>query len=508
MSTFDTVIAGGRVIDPETGLDAVRNVGVSDGRVTAVSETVLDGDTVLDATGLVVAPGFIDLHSHTQSIPGDRIQAFDGVTTALELESGILPIGRWYDAQVAAGRAINYGASAAWSFARVAVMNPEHGAPDGTLEWFQKAFGLWQWSTQTATGDQVDRILQMVEEGLNEGGIGIGINNGYAPGAGTQELGQVAALAAKHQVPTYTHISFMSNIDPASSYEAYLHLIAYAATTGAHMHICHLNSTSVRDIVRCAEAIQTAQKAGLKITTEAYPYGAASTAIGAAFFLDPHFRERTGSDWSDIVVNATGERVATEARLRELQAANPGEPIVWHFLHEDDDHDQGTMLDLSNLMPGAAVASDAMPWAMPDGSFLYDDVWPIPADAVAHPRSAACFGRYFARYYKTGKLPLPDAIARCSLRPAQILEESTPSMKRKGRLQLGTDADIIVFDPDEFEDRATYGTPGVPSVGMRHVLVNGTSLIRDAQIDTTALPGRPVRRRKRFSSPAASCPTS
>ncbi len=491
---FDTVISNGRVIDPESGLDAIRHVGITNGQIEAVSESALEGRTVIDATGLVVAPGFVDLHSHTQSIPGDRIQAFDGVTTALELESGILPIGRWYEKQAGTGRAVNYGASAAWTFARVEVMNPEHGAPDATLRWFQQAYGLSEWSTQAASPEQMDRIVDLIEEGLREGAIGIGINNGYAPGAGTQELGAVAGLAARYQVPTYTHIAFMANTDPGSSFEGYIRILGYAAATGAHMHICHLNSTSLRDIDRCAAAIENAQKAGLKITVEAYPYGAGSTAIGAAMLLDPEFRQRTGSDWSDVVVNATGEAIASEERLRELQRAAPGEIVVWHFLHPDADPEHSAMLDRSNLYPGAAVASDAMPWAMPDGSFLDGDVWPIPQEAVAHPRSAGCYGRFFARYVKSGRLPLIEAVRKCSLIPAQILEESTPTMRRKGRLQPGADADVVVFDPEVFEDRATFRTPVAPSVGMRHVLVHGAPLISGGELDTTALPGRPVRR--------------
>ena len=492
---FDVVIAGGRVIDPETRLDAVRHVGIKDGRITAISETPLSGGTQIDASGLVVAPGYIDLHSHTQTIPGDRMQAYDGVTTVLELESGILPVGRWYDNQAATGRALNYGAAAAWTFSRVAVMNPELGEPDATLQYFQRAFGHTKWSTEVSTPEQMEAILAHVEQGLKEGGIGIGINNGYAPGAGVQELTAVAELAAKYGVPTYTHISFMSNVDPGSSFEGYLRLIGIAAATGAHMHICHLNSTSLRDIARAVAALEKAQGAGLKITVEAYPYGAGSTLVGAAMFLDPEFEARTGSTWSDIVVNTTGEVIASEDRLQELQAADPGELVVWHYLRPDTDPEDQKLLDMSTLYPGSAVASDAMPWQFPDGSFLEGDVWPLPDDVSAHPRSAATFSRFISMYVKElGRLDLIDAIERCALIPAQILEESTPSMKRKGRLQPGADADVIVFDLSEVHDEATFQNPAVPSAGMKHVLVNGVPLIKDGELDTSILPGRPVRR--------------
>nr|MCW1959446.1 amidohydrolase family protein [Mycobacterium sp.] len=168
MSTieFDAVITGGRVIDPETGLDAVRSVGIRDGRIAAISDADLSGEEVLDGRGLVVAPGFIDLHSHTQSLPGDRIQGSDGVTTALELESGVLPVGDWYDEQARIGRAINYGTSASWVFARITELSPEMGEPHPNLTYFQAAYRHSEWQYEVASRENIDRILSRLEQGL------------------------------------------------------------------------------------------------------------------------------------------------------------------------------------------------------------------------------------------------------------------------------------------------------------------------------------------------------
>lgn len=491
---FDTVIAGGRVIDPETGLDAVRSVGIRGGTVAAIAEAELSGECMLDARGLVVAPGFIDLHSHTQSLPGDRIQAFDGVTTALELESGMLPVAQWYDEQARAGRALNYGASASWVFARIAELNPAMGEPNPNLTYFQAAYRFSNWQHDVSTREQTDRIIARLEAGLAEGALGIGINNGYVPGAGVQELSLVADLAARHDVPTFTHIQFMSTIDPQSSQEAYLRLIAYAATSGAHMHICHLNSTSLRDIDRCAQLIAAAQQHGLKITVEAYPYGAASTVVGAAFLAHPCYCERTGSTWSDIVLNATGKPVRDEAELRQVQKDQPGQAIIWHFLSPETSPEDQRLLDLSVLYPGGAIASDAMPWERPGHVVVDGDVWPLPGDAVAHPRSAGTFARFFAQYV-TGRrlIGLTDAVAKCSLIPAQILGSASPAMSRKGRLQVGADADVAVFNLEAFEDQATFSEPTHPSVGVLHLLVGGIPLIRDGILDTALRPGTAVR---------------
>lgn len=494
MPEFDLVVAGGRVIDPETGLDAVRSVGIRDRSVVAISDSELDGEQVLDARGHVVTPGFIDLHSHTQSLPGDRIQAFDGVTTALELELGMLPVGEWYQRQAAAGRALNYGTSASWAYARIAELNPQVGEPQPGFEYFQAAYRYSEWQHQVSTPEQTEGIIARLDAALAEGGLGIGINNGYVPASGVQEMSRVTDLAARYDVPTFTHVQYMSVIDPESSQEAYLRLIAYAATSGAHMHICHLNSTSLRDIERCTELIAAAQRHGLKVTVEAYPYGAASTVVGAAFLADPCMCERMGTTWSDIVVNATGRAVRDEGELRQIQKEDPGQPIVFHFLSPDTDPEDQRLLDMSVLYPGGAIASDSMPWEVPGQGIVDGDVWPMPAEAVAHPRSAATFARFFAEYVTRRRLVgVSDAVAKCALIPARILASASPAMARKGRLQVGSDADIAVFDLDGFADRATFAEPAHPSAGMTHLVVGGIPLIRNAILDTTVRAGAAVR---------------
>jgi len=465
------------------------------GAVAEITDAPVTADRVVDARGLVVAPGFIDLHCHTQSLPGDRMQAFDGVTTALELESGMLPVSGWYERQRASGRALNYGASASWTFARIPELSPSAGEPDGTITYFQAAFAHREWQSRIASAAQVERIVARIAEGLDQGGVGIGINNGYVPAAGTQELAAVTALAAQAGVPTFTHIANMSNIDPDSSFEAYLRVIALAAATGAHMHVCHLNSTSLRDARRCIAAIRGAQDRGLPITVEAYPYGAASTVIGAAFLADPRYPERTGAEWSDISVNATGERPATGERLHELQAQDPGAPIVWDFLKPDRLADDRALLDLSVLYPGGAIASDAMPWERPGHGLVEGDVWPLPEEAVAHPRSAGTFARFLSGYaLRGGRIGLVEAIAKCTLIPARILEGSVPQMRTKGRIRIGSDADIVAFDPDRLRDAATFAHPARHSEGMVHVFVNGTHLIDGGVLDRDARPGLPIRR--------------
>ena len=299
------VISGGRVVDPASGMDAAGDVAVLDGRIAAVGTGLGDAERVIDATGLVVAPGFIDLHAHGQSIPADRMQAFDGVTTTLDLEAGVLPVASWYRRQAAQGRVLNYGASTNWAFARIGAMTGSN--EESSLEAFGRAMRDRRWVENVASEAEVAGILDRLAQGLNEGGIGIGILNAYAPGAGVQELTAVCQLAAAHAVPTFTHIAYMSRIDPESAAEAYIRLIGYAGATGAHMHICHFNSSSKTDIERCVKLVEKAQAQGLPITVEAYPYGTGSTVLAAAFFSDPEFvaQERHG-----LRFRAAGDRRA------------------------------------------------------------------------------------------------------------------------------------------------------------------------------------------------------
>ena len=123
---------------------------------------------------------------------------------------------------------------------------------------------------------------------------------------------------------------------------------------------------------------------------------------------------------------------------------------------------------------------------------MRSDSWPAPGDAVTHPRSAGCFAKVFRWLVRDlGLLTLPDAVRRCTLLPAEVLARSAPAARRKGRLQVGCDADVVVFDPATFGDVATYDRLE-PSQGVVHVYVDGVPVVRDAQLVLDARPGRPI----------------
>lgn len=487
------LIKGGRLIDPASTTDTQADIALQNGQITAIGTNLPGAEHTIDATGLIVAPGFIDLHAHGQSIPADRMQAFDGVTTTLDLEAGVMPVTPWYARQAKQGRILNYGASTNWAFARIGAMTGSN--EESSLEAFGRAMRDRRWVDNVASEPEVTGILDRLANGLNEGAIGIGILNAYAPGAGVQELTAVCQLAVQHNVPTFTHVAYMSRIDPESAAEAYIRLIGYAGATGCHMHICHFNSSSKQDIARCATLIAKARAQGLPITLESYPYGTGSTVIAAAFFNDPDFEARSGTGYDAVQRVTDGHRFRDRDELLAAQKEDPSTLVLWHVLDTERNDHHRDLLDQAVLFPGSAIASDAMPWTLPDGSTYTGDAWPLPNDATSHPRSAGCFTRFLRHWVRErDAIPLIDALAKCTVIPAEILAPSTPAMAQKGRLRPGADADLTIFDLATLTDRAEFTAMNRPAEGVRHLIVSGHPVITDGIMDTTARPGQPVRR--------------
>ena len=482
------VLRGGRVIDPESGLDAVRDIAVARGRIAEIGNGLRSMRAEFDVAGLVVTAGFIDLHSHVNTIAGLRLQAMDGVTTALELEAGISPVAPAYHAAAAEGRPVNYGFAASWALTRMEAVAGM--PPPASLAEFLASLASPDWQRPAAAAEMTAMLARLSAD-LADGALGIGVLLGYAPATSPDEYLQVAALAAEAGVPTFTHARDLIEIVPDAVIDGAEEIVRAAGQTGAHMHFCHINSTSGRHIDRVLNLVSRAQVAGARVSTEAYPYGSGMTAIGAAFLAPERLGER-GFSPSSLTYAPTGERVASEARLRELRRADPGGLAIIDLLDEDDLADR-QLLMRSLTFPSAVVASDAMPltWTAPAPDPL---TWPLPETAITHPRTAGTFSRALRLLTRDGgPLSLAEALSKCSLQPARLLQDRVPAMRRKGRLQAGSDADIVVFDPVAISDQASYTNSTRPSAGIRHVLVNGTFVVRNGDIVACAQPGLPVR---------------
>jgi dihydroorotase len=443
--TYDLVIANGRVIDPASGLDAPRHVGVRGGRIEALSETPLTGTRVIDAKGHVVAPGFIDLHEHGQQEESYRMMVRDGVTSAFELEVGTGDVAAWY-AERANRQIVNHGVAIGHIKARMKVL----GDPSTSL--LPKGIG----GSGTATEAQLAEMEAMLRKGLAEGAVAVGFGSAYTPGAPIGEFERMFRVAA--QGGASAHIHMRGGL--AGLHET----IAAAKAAGAKLHVVHVNSSAADEIEGFLTAIAAAQTAGQDVTTEAYPYGAGMTEIASAIFDD--WETWPDEKFGQHQLVSTGERLT---RATFATARKAGGTIIIHARSE-------AQTRTAIVSPLTMVASDG---------FI--------EHGKGHPRTSGTYAKVLGRFVRDERaIPLMDALRRMTLLPAQRLEARVPAMKTKGRLSVGADADITVFDPATVIDRATYEDASIPSAGIPWVIVNGEVVVDRGEV-TAARPGRAIR---------------
>jgi hypothetical protein len=459
---LDVVIVGGRVIDPESGLDAVRHVGIRGDRIATIAAKPLRGRETIDAGGLVVAPGFVDVHRHAHGDGSYRYAARDGVTSVFELEIGAPDVDAWYRAMGPA-RLVNFGVAASHIGARMQVLG-DRGflLPTGP-------------GRGPATVEQVARIVALVDAGLAAGGVAVGTGPAYTPGAGADELASVFGVAARHGAFVFAHLG-----GAAGGLDAMLGL---SAASKAPLHIAHVNSTAGADIATWLDAIGRGRGRGVDVTTEAYPYTAGATLIQSALY----------DGWEQW----------PEARFATLQWAATGERLTRETFAKYR-AEGGSVIAHSNTEEHLRVSlGDPRPFIASDGGRDLED-------RPTHPRAAGTFARVLGHYVREARvLTLRDALRRMTLDPARRLEARVPEMRDRGRLRVGAFADVTVFDPATVIDRATYTDATAYSEGIVHVLVNGVPIVRRGAIDDSALlfgqrvpigarmPGRPIRAPRR-----------
>ena len=449
---FDLVLAHGRVLDPETRLDAIRHVGIRDGVIRAVSETPLPGRAVVDAAGHVIAPGFIDLHQHAHRPEDYELKAQDGVTAAFELEVGTADVDAWYAAR--AGKAlIHHGVSAGHIPCRMATMRDRPSFLPGANS---------MTATNPASDTQLAELRRLIERGLERGAVAVGFGIQYTPGATQWEILEMFRAAAKFRAPCSVHLRAKGDAGPHNVFSSLEELIAATAVTGAPAHVCHVQSTANRLTPRALELIAAARTRGLDISVECYPYTAGMTDIRSAIF-DPGWQQRAGITFSDLQWPATGERLTAESFARFRQT---GGMVIVHSNPE-------AVVQHAVTHPHTMIASDGL---------------------RGHPRHAGTSARLLGHYAReTRALTLMQAVEKLSLLPARRLEERVPAMRNKGRVSVGADADLVIFNAATVRDRATYEQPDRPSEGIRDVLVSGVFVVRDGALKRGVLPGKAVR---------------
>lgn len=446
---FERVIRGGRVIDPETGFDAVADIGIDGGVVTEIAYEQLEGADLIDATGLVVAPGFIDVLSYEPNDHGIWFKVADGVTTNLAMH-GIN------------ARAADF--FAAWD--TDTTRPPTHFGGAFDLPFTRSALGM---GAEAAGPSQLSVLADEARTAVQDGFLGIDVEPEYTPWVTTEEITHLGHVAAEMGVPMFFHARYSTADRPGEDNAAALEeVLGVARETGASVHVSHITSTGGTHTMAASLATLDAARAeGVDVTACFYPYDSWATYLGSARFSEG-WQERFGITYEDLVVPGTGERLTEETFARE-QARNT--LVAAYAIPEED-----------------VVAALRTPWTMLGSDSILE-----PGNNN-HPRGAGTFARTLGRYVRDQQvLSLTDALAKMTILPAKRLEAACPALARKGRLQVGCDADITVFDPATIADRATVDDPAQESVGVQWVLVGGTPVRSPAGNDRTARVGTPLR---------------
>ena len=453
MKNYDIVISGGRIIDPDSGMDSVGNVAISDGKIAEISLSELSAEETINAEGNVVCPGFIDLHCHPQDTEIFEVQAKDGVTTTLELEVGTGDISEFYS-RWKGNAAVNYGASIGHIPVRMKVMDdPGTFLPSGDA------------GRREATDREIQEMKTLIRKGLDLGALAVGFGLDYTRGASRWEVIEMFKVAAEYGASCHVHLRGKGHKEPSNSIEALEEVLAVAAVTGAPLHVVHLNSTGMRAVPQLLEMISGARERGLDVTTECYPYTAGMTKIESALF-DEGWQDHNGIDYEQLMRPDTGEYLNSNSFAKYREEGG------WVIAFSTPE----VSMSAAVQSPLTMIATDS-----------------IIENGKGHPRTAGSYTKVLGDYVRNkGELELSEAISKMTIMPARRLENRSPSFLKKGRVKVGADADLAVFNPDTVIDQSTYTDPTKPPIGMNHVIVNGIPVVANGQLEPGAYPGKGI----------------
>jgi len=493
---YDVVINNGRVMDPETNFDGVRNVGIKGGKIVVITKDAIRGKETIDARGHVVAPGFIEGHQHATDPFSRKVNLRDGLTTQMDFEAGAGDIAKWY-ADAEGKTQSNYGMVVLATLARVSVLDgPEIAALGNDMGGLfsytvgaaaakaQKEGRKPGWSSTLPNKEQMTKIMSYIDEGLRQGALGVGVPVGYMTTGMTQyELYKYQELAAKYGRITNGHVRFAGIRPPTEGQLGIQEMLANAMVLDAPFMASHLNSNM--DWEYTIPMINDArEKRGAKVWGEVYPYAAGST-IASTDILTESSMAQMGITYSNVS-NLDGTRW-DKAMYEDVRKNDPGRAIV---IYNNPPEDIAKWM----AQPGVVVVSDGM--AIVDEKLEYYP-WDSPYEGKSvHPRSAGTRAKVLRMVREDKNMSLMEAVSKMSYLHAKYFDElgGISQFRTKGRVQVGADADIVVFNPDTVTDNSTYepGKGALPSTGIPYVLVNGVVVVKDSTVQKV-FPGKPIR---------------
>lgn len=434
-----TVINNGFLIDPANNISSKVNIAFEDGKITEVSENILTGDKMIDASGLYVTPGFIDSHMHEDLIENGeiKINIFEkmlrmGVTTAIggNCGVGVENIAEYLNA-VDRGIPVNYG-----TFLPHEILRKHIGVDD---------------RYENLENRDIEKMYQYGKNLIRDNGLlGISFGIEYIPGIEFNELVTLAGLGKNRIVSAHLR---NDGEDVFEALDEFLQVGKYVKT---HLQISHIGSMAgYGQMKRFLAAVDESREKGLDIACDCYPYAAFSTHIGSAVFDDGYVeKHKVGYSSLEVVEGEYKGQRCTKELFEKLRREAPDTLVAGHMMVEDD-------IRAALKYPASVIISDGI----------------LGVDGNGHPRAAGSFPRFLAKYVRDEKLmPLEEGIRKITSQPAEILGIS------KGSLEIGADADITIFSLEELKDKADFENSGAAPEGIRYVIINGVIAIEDNQV--------------------------
>eukprot|EP01084_Bolivina_argentea_P050874 93576_1 len=482
---LDILLKNGHVIDPHSNTDTILHVGITTDRISFInkhlpSNNLIDNNTkIIDINGLILSPGFIDIHAHHQNVEGNEYQARDGVTTSLELEIGSFPVKQWYNKRINKhNNLLNFGVSTGHVPLRLYISNRDFytnlqdndaDIDDILIEPFVRGIDKLplngEWSDKEYNANEMKTMLNYIEMGLQtHGSLGIGLGIAYVGGGcNRKEIYEIYKLAQKYDTIIFVHVRQTKSI------AAMQEVIANCAVFNVSTHIMHVTSSSMHYLPVVLDMVENGASNNIPITTEVYPYAAGSTLIDSAVF-DEGWQEKNDATFKDIQYVKTGERL-NEKTFKHYRE-NVGGLVILHNMKEANVE---TAIKYKDII----ISSDGLPFI---------------EKKYGHPRASGTFSKVLSTYVRQkGIINLMDAIKKISYLPSKLLATISDEFKYRGKIEIGCYADITIFDKDKVIDMGTYTRGAMPSEGIMYVFVNGVMIVENQRIVPNVYPGRPLR---------------